>query len=420
MKAIQQIIHFLRGDGTLNTDDLAVLASKGFVDWSDVWSEVQYDEDPTPAEPVGSAEATVPPTPLRRPKAKRGRDVVRKGRVVSEKSLRSRLRGCAEAWPNSLDGMLRVGRRIAPCATWAEAALVIRNAEPQALQRAVAKALEKRDPPLDVFWDAVFEDNYRDAIKPAEYGPAVSAYRAVLASNDVAHIGRHAKLLGRDEVAQVHNVKLAQRRMCRAFEPMFSHRGDIIAASMQRDFHPLAYWTMVLLYNARRSLANWPAPTAGEHKPARQRPDDRGWMRVWAGALAMDPKSAAPFLGLYTQSLKGFDAMMDVLRKSDARFLKRFFAACMRHPSSSGQTAMSEFAVVISRLRVALNELSLWPQDDQWQDFLKALGSGMAGLPDPLPIDSVTSVTGRVLDRYFGLETRSVCPKSWDWKTGME
>ena len=303
MKAIRQIIDYLHGQGVLDERQMAELVGRGFVE-TDPDASADGREDDSSGETVGGAapEEDLPHHGRSGRAARRRGRVQRKGPVLTLKGLLGRLRECFRSWPGELAGLVAIGRRLDGSATWQDAALAVRNAELKKLTGAVEAALGEREPTLDVLWDAVALETYRCTDGTDLYGPVAAAYRALLGSNDTAQLGRHAKLLRHWPVAQVYNVRLAQRRLARAFGAVFSDRPDLIAASVLRDYHPLAYWSLVLLYNARRgSPGRRPPPDYTEREPQRPRPDDVTWVRAWAEATAMDPRAVAAFLVDYEQ-----------------------------------------------------------------------------------------------------------------------
>jgi hypothetical protein len=239
MKAVRQIIDYLCKEGVLGKEDLAALAGGGFVGWHEVYqdepgSEATIDDagggaDPSTSLPASAREEdAVALTPKRPARAKRARNVVRKGPLLDEKGLLSRLRQAFESWPVTLSGLVRLARRLEPndpCQDWPQAAVLIRKAKPAKLTDTIQNALERREISFDVLWSAVACEPYRDVIRETGiHGPAVSGFRAILTSKDRAHLGRHVKLLRHREVADVYNLRLAQRKALAAMEPILERR----------------------------------------------------------------------------------------------------------------------------------------------------------------------------------------------------
>jgi hypothetical protein len=117
-------------------------------------------------------------------------------------------------------------------------------------------------------------------------------------------------------VSDVFNVLCTQRSLAYAFGQLFDNDPPLISAAMRRHPHPLAYWSLVILYNAVRgpsqydSLAHreygplvWlgddleagrAVVTFGENGP-RCDPDYGLWIRAWSLALVMNPTAVTPF-----------------------------------------------------------------------------------------------------------------------------
>jgi hypothetical protein len=267
MIPLRQILRYLRQRGILSRDQLDGWAAQGILRKEDVPEE----------------ERVVQPAPASGLKAG---DI---GRWLAERF---------DSWQAQLQGLCRLGWRLNGCATWAESALRVRHAAPQDLCVAIARGLEERDPPLNALWDSLALEAYYDILtEPAAHGPAADAYRAVLTVEEQARLGPHAWLLGELEVAAVFNLKQAQRRLLRAAEQVHRFWPGLVAVALNRDYHPLAYWSLVLLYSARHGPPGGRSvPDEDEHRPARPLPDEAGWLQAWGQAAVMDFRSVTGFL----------------------------------------------------------------------------------------------------------------------------
>jgi hypothetical protein len=254
MKVLHQIIDYLRGRGLLSQEQLVELASQGILRWEEVY-ESRPEEPEREWEGPAWPEPEEGPEPEARPRPRAGRGAVSRVPVLSAAELCGLLAGRFELWRGPLDGLVRLGRR-AGCETWQDTAVAVRNAELGRLAEAVAAGLDERSPTLPALWEALEMDAYRGVLDGVEaYGPAVSAYRALLAVPDAANLGRHALLLREPEVAAVFNLLHAQRRLLRACGEVARTRPEVIAACLRRDGPTPAYWAFVLLYSARRGTA---------------------------------------------------------------------------------------------------------------------------------------------------------------------
>jgi hypothetical protein len=265
MNPIEQIIAHLNARGLLSVEQLAYLERHGL--WNRSGDHRERTDDDTPS--LGTP--GVPPP----------------------EEIGAELAAHFDAWAAPLGGLLQAARRLGPCAGWREAAVAIRNAGPEELYGPVREGLRDREPGLRDLWAAVSFEAYRTALDETHVHGRAAAYRAILDAPEYAQLGKHAWLLKSQEVGHVFNLKQAQRQLLLACERLFSTQPGALILALQRDFHPLAYWTFVLLYTARRDAASCgPA----EHFPARTQPDRAGWLRVWEHTAVMDPVRLLPLL----------------------------------------------------------------------------------------------------------------------------
>lgn len=298
MKAIKQIIDYLRERGDLTFQDLKELASQGFLQWDDVFSPVLAEPAAAPSPPGSSAiddeDLIVRP---RAAAAKRDRVVVHKGPVLTVEELGGRLAERFEGWNRRLRGLTAIGRRLGPCTSWQEASVAIRNADPEALDRALGAGLEKRSPTLKGLWQAIGQEDYRTILEPGLVGAAAAAYRALLVATEHAQLGKHARLLKNEEVCHVMNLKTAQRLLLESCGRLLDHQPDLLATAIHRDAHPVAYWALVLVYSARRGRpGRRPKPLVTERGPLRELLDQSGWQKAWSNAAVIDRRNVPPFL----------------------------------------------------------------------------------------------------------------------------
>lgn len=298
MKAVKQIITYLRGRGVLTREQLVELAAQGLIDELDDEAEAEMAAAAAAAEPVADEDEYRPSYPARPGEAERRGPVQRKGPVLEAADITRLLAERFASWADTLDGLVRVARRLGPCAEWAEAAVAVRNAAPDKLYRALRRGLAEQAPSLRSLWAAMSLEHYRAVLdEPGARGPAASAYRAMLAVPVHAQLGKHAWLLKREEITQVYNLREAQRYLLKGCEAVFRRRPDLIAPALRADFDAPAYWAFVLLYTARRGTPGQrPLPLDSEHRPPRDVPDDAGWLTAWTQATVMDPPAVTALL----------------------------------------------------------------------------------------------------------------------------
>ena len=59
-------------------------------------------------------------------------------------------------------------------------------------------------------------------------------------------------VLKQPALSAVFNLRQGQLRLLRVAEGVYRTQPDLIVTGFHRDYHPLAYWTFVILYNIRR------------------------------------------------------------------------------------------------------------------------------------------------------------------------
>lgn len=325
MKVIGQLIAYFRSHGALSEDQIEYLTKQGFIAAKDHGADDTILEDePTTSSPVfeheqddeHEFESGIP--------RRRGRGAVRKGPVLEQEELTGWLDEQFPIWSPMLSGLQQVAQPLKPCDGHYEATTIIRKASRDDLQRAVMDGLRSQALSLKAVWESLSFDHCHEVLKKYSYrGPAVSAYRAILASTDLSQIAKHVWLLKDQPVSAVYNILQSQRRIARAFGEVFDEDPPLLSAAMRRESHPLAYWSMLLAYNAVRgddphgSLAQreygplvWLGDdlaagnaviTMGEDGP-RCGPDYDLWMRAWSLALLMKPDQVTPFFSATVQS----------------------------------------------------------------------------------------------------------------------
>jgi hypothetical protein len=444
MKAITQIITYLRDCGALTREQLLQLAGGGFLPWHEVVSEEEAEPTPPPPTAAPTLPADDYETPPERPRGK-GRWQP-KGAVLEPEEVGARLAERFGGWDEELEGLRRLAERLdAASGPWTEAAVVLRNADPDALAWAVAEGLAEGEPALDRLWRGLAVDDYQAALKdPGLHGTAVHAYRALLALTEFAPLGKYGSLLKVEEVAHVFNLKLAQRRVLHAIDRVLRGRPDLIAAGLRQDYHPLAYWSLVLLHTARRGEpGRRPAPDDDECHP-RRLPADAWWRQAWAHAALMDPEAVPAFL-IEHGTLPGQRpgalcavcwGVLQPQEKGTVRALELYYrngltveqiATALGCPAAD---VARELAAVRGALRRALEAHPLFavPMRGEaavsWDSFVEEwirwhFSDRELFVPGYMPAEGVTyddlgPELSWLMERYFRPTADLVCPKNWD------
>lgn len=326
MKVIGQLIAYFRSHGSLSDDQIEYLTRQGFIAASEDGADdtIIEDESYAPAPIIQQVDEDDHKLESVTPRRRNRGGTIRKGPVLEPAELTGWLDEQFPIWAPTLSGLEQVARQLKPCDGYYEATIVIRQASRDDLRQSLLAGLRSQALSLKAVWESLGFDHCHEVLKKYSFrGPAVSAYRAILASTDLSQIAKHVWLLKDRSVSAVYNVLQSQRRIARALGEVFDEDPPLLSAAMRRESHPLAFWSMVLAYNAARgdgphgSLAQreygplvWLGDdlvvskaviTLGEDGP-RCGPDYDLWMRAWSLALLMQPDRVTPFFAASVQS----------------------------------------------------------------------------------------------------------------------
>lgn len=290
MKVIEEIIDYLERRGLLGEAEIEALTRAGYVpsrERRQADDEGCYDHE-GPEEEAEAAQQT-PTPPARGPRPRRAT-------TLRASAIATRARVFFVEQAELLGALGRATAGPASATRWQRIALVGRS-EAALLAEAVGEAIEQRGLSFHALWEALCLDQYLYFVAEGEQGPAASAYRALLKAREVRETGRHGWLFRKRSIARVFDLVLAQRRLAEAFLHVYRGRPALFGKWLARDYHPMAYWSFVLLYNAERFLGGAPLrPLAGECPARRALPDARGLARAWSAALSLGGEPVRPFL----------------------------------------------------------------------------------------------------------------------------
>jgi hypothetical protein len=305
MKAIHQIISYLSEYGLLTREELIALTQQGFYPTEQVFqTDETVLESDVPAEGTETdqddlTEAISSPGGSRTGRRRGGKGGGRQRvATVEVEDMCERLASHIEAWRPELTGLTHIGRQIDGSKTWENAAVAVRNSDVDELTKLLIAALENQSITLADIWQALNLDSYNYALdEPGLSGSAVVVYRIMLKANGHSDLGSYGSLLANPEVAAIFNLRLAQRRLAQALGQVPVRRPDLLAVLLRRDCHEPAYWSFVLLYNARRGTPgkrHW--PRGDERRPPQPPPPEFAWPTYWAAAVGMDHAAVTPYL----------------------------------------------------------------------------------------------------------------------------
>ena len=329
MRVIEQLVSYLNQRGLLTTEQLDYLRREGYMrrapepsqeEQLDAGFDLFGSEERAEAAPEDRAFAIQEALERARPPTKTGRTrrrraSLRRARAQECRTLRERLGRQIGNWEWELEGLLRVGRRLAGPVSSEQALLAIRNAPPATLAGSLAAALEAREPPLDRLWLGLSLDTFRAPLDEAGLSsPIARAYGVLIERAEQAVPASLAWMLREGEIRWVQSAIRAQRALLACLGRFDDGPGDPLSRWLRRDYHPGAYWAFVIVHSARRAdQARRPGVAAGAgagpatpeetaapvpvaHAPRRRPLEGRDWMRAWAHALAIEPNRVTPFL----------------------------------------------------------------------------------------------------------------------------
>jgi hypothetical protein len=312
MKVIQQLIEHFWARGALTTDEAHYLVEHGFITAEELQGYEPQEPNPEPREDPEvaawpSREVLLPDELDVHQDALEGRPAGprkrggRSGDKVPGYELEDLCRdlglvfeGRAAAWP----ALVALGRRLGPCTTWQEAAVLIRQADGAALGRALVRALDNRPERLGELWDCVDTEGFHDLLSLGRVCGAVArSFGRLLRAAGAHQFGSAAWLLKGPEVQALANLLQVRRQLLAALPFLYDRHFPRLSRGLNRSrgrtraWEPLS-WGLVLLYNARaREGGTFPPPGYVLGK----RPAFEDWRQAWTTALALDPPCVTRF-----------------------------------------------------------------------------------------------------------------------------
>lgn len=297
MRVLIELRGYLDARGLLSAEDLKRLDETLF--WRDLElvalhheSDEEPERDDVEEDPLWSEWP-----PADRPRRSRRAHHGRSSTTLSAASLVLRLAERLQALSPRLEGIRLLASRTAPCRTWQDASIVLDRADTERVDRDL-RALLERGGPIRLLWDVLALDPSLDAVLPEERGPAVRAYRVLVESPHFLELRRHHWLLRHAAVRDACILARARRLLFASCRRLYQEDPANLWRVLARDRHPLAFWTLVLLHNARRAIDASAAPRVREFGPLRRAPDPKTWEQAWAHALLFESGPVSRLLQL--------------------------------------------------------------------------------------------------------------------------
>ena len=270
MKVIQQIADYLLQHGVLSQKQYDGLEDGGFIDGPEGGGDRSAPElakTPDSATAAGRTEAVEEAFDRTVPR-RAGGGRPNRGATIKVARLRQMVGQRLDALEPVLQGLVPLASTLGPCESWDQATLAIRQASPEALLEAITESLEQGRPTLEPVGKVLEQEAFYEVVQDQTIkGPAVQAYRMLLAGTERTGLGKYAWILKHPEFKRVHNILLCQRSLALALKGLLDHRPRLLDRAFKRDFHPLVYAICVVVYTARQRT---PAqvPTAGRGGPS--------------------------------------------------------------------------------------------------------------------------------------------------------
>jgi hypothetical protein len=300
----QTLLGYFAASGALSVEQLRFLHERGYLqnfhEPDESWSN--YHDDYDDHDPYGDeTEDHETPAPARRKKGK-GRTGANRPGKLSATQLNARLAAAVEEAGDHLAGLRQVARLLGPANSLKRAAISVSQASAETLSEQLSVALGQQAISFGDVWNFLSFAGHRAILAgPAVKGPALTAFRAVLATGEQVVSPRYAWILRRRTVRLVCQMVQAQRRLLAAFGSFYRRAPAELAAALRRQPQRLGLWTLVLLYNSGLRCAGpgeapYPAEAwGGRHERVYRLADEDMLQAAWACALQMDAERVAPF-----------------------------------------------------------------------------------------------------------------------------
>jgi hypothetical protein len=158
-----------------------------------------------------------------------------------------------EALNAPLQGFLHLARRLQPCASWEEAVVALRGADPRRLQLALQAALGSGTLTLGALGQALDREDYQEAVQSPGCRPVTNAYRALLGARAWRDFGKQAWILRHPPVRRIFNLLQAKQAVLEALAALYREDAAWLAPHLRGHSRSSLFWALVILYNAERN-----------------------------------------------------------------------------------------------------------------------------------------------------------------------
>lgn len=305
MKVITQLVQHFWSRQALSDAQAQYLVSQGFVRAGDLPGfefTVPVEKDPS------SFKFKKPPYQARRgdseqdrqdkqadrasPKKGRGKP---KGKALDEKELAKSVQAEFDRRVKFLEAFRRWAEPFGKAGDWVGATVKVRQASDADLLDNLAKSIRKQSITLGDLWTALDLEPLHALVDAADVrGNVPRAFRALLTTDRLLP-AQYTFLLKQPALEAAKNLATAHRRLCYSLRQLLDGQPKTVATALANAIHPVVFWGMVLLYNARRRPIDAPQQPKKEYE-ASSLPAATIWRQAWTAALEMDEPAVTQLL----------------------------------------------------------------------------------------------------------------------------
>lgn len=302
MKVITQLVQHFWQRNALTADQAEYLVNQGFVRASDL-PGFEYAE-PSDKQP-SSFKFKVPvkpPHPLEGDEEKlRAKGPSKRGRgkaaikSLSEKDLAKLVEKEFASRAAALESLRRWAVPLGKADTWDEAAVRVRQAADARVLDVLRQSLRRNTIDLKTLWTALDIEPLHQLIDDEEVHVALPrAFRAAL-TTDGPLAAPHVFLLKHGPIVAAKSLGEAQRRIAAAVFRLNHAEPKTISTALANGNHPVVYWSLVLVYCARRRPMNGPTRLRKEYAVS-ELPPQPIWNQAWTVARHAEPAAVTALL----------------------------------------------------------------------------------------------------------------------------
>ena len=304
MKVITQLVQHFWQRNALTADQAEYLVNQGFVRATDLPGFEPSTPIETGADQPSSFKFKVPvkpPHPLESDEEKlRAKGPSKRGRgksavkSLTEKDLARLVEKELANRSDALERFRRWAAPLGPVGTWDEATVRVRQAADARVFDVLRQSLRRNAIDLRTLWTALDIEPLHQLIDNEDVHVALPrAFRAAL-TTDGPLAAPHVFLLKHGPIVAAKSLAEAQRRVAAAIFRLNDAEPKTISSALSAGNQPVVYWSLVLVYSARRRPVAGPTKLRKEYA-VQELPPQPIWNQAWTAARRAEP-AAIPAL----------------------------------------------------------------------------------------------------------------------------